>query len=215
MRLRHLFPAAALAAVSMSVLLACGGDKPPVPTPEEFTEISEVELGGYTRESGSATDTSATATYLSQGMTDGGAQIQMTLDFTSCKAIDCPSVKPSDYEEEEAVQEVRDASLPEFALNDPELFFQLGQIDVASGRQGMFHRAVSFVDDASGEPERFVQYVAWYHNGSLLVTITLVPVGEAVDETESLVELNEVFTLAEAFVTGGTAFARYRDYFGD
>ncbi len=224
---------AALIALAALSLTACGGNgdtansdatptsrgsgseaRSAAPTAAELEAFTQTEVTGYARSDSRVVSGSGSVLYTSSEKTAGGANVLVNVRLGACDPFLCGTLNPRDYASAEARRNLQSA-LPSAHIENPELVWEFGPVELSSGRTGLFTYALSYVEtkDASGGVSRASanSFRAWYHNGGLHIMLEVFSRGG--DSARSAADLTRLMSRAEAEEAAKHVFAAFAPLF--
>lgn len=144
------------------------------PTSEQLLQAVSATVPGFTSSDIRAVPIGASATFASTATTASGANVLVLVQASACDPFICGKLDPAAYQSAEAQRSLKSA-LPTAHIENPELHWEFGAIELAPGKTGLFTYAVSYLEskDASGGTTRISAnaYRAWFHDGRSLIAM--------------------------------------------
>lgn len=178
------------------------------PTTEELEKIVNVEVPGFTALDPKATPFGATVVYRSEAKTAGEANVQVLVSVAACDPFICSKLDPDVYSSPEAQRNLK-SSLSTVHIENPDLQWDFGQVDLSPSAKGLYTYALSYVEskDSSGGTSRASAngYHAWYNDGRTYVSLEVFARGGS--SPRSIAEVEGEMSRAEAEKAANDIFA--------
>lgn len=178
------------------------------PTSEELEKIVHVEVPGFTALDPRTTPLGATVVYRSDATTAGDANVQVLVTVAACDPFICSKLDPNLYSSPEAQRNLK-SNLSTVHIENPNLKWDFGQVDLSPSAKGLYTYALSYVEskDSSGGTSRASAngYHAWYNDGRTYISLEVFARGG--DSPRSVAEVEGGMSKAEAEKAASDVFA--------
>jgi hypothetical protein len=179
----------------------------PTATDAEVQALAKVPIPGYATEEGGTTLLGVAAVYRAEKPTAGGAQLYVRANFAPCDDFVCASLDPKDYQSAEAQDNMKSV-LPAAHKANPDLLWEFGTVKLSNDATGLYYYALSYLEQTTGagvSRSSANSYRAWYHNGSVYLTLEVFARGT--DGPLSRADVEKSMTKAEAEAAARAVFA--------
>lgn len=171
---------------------------------DEMTELATTQVEGYERKEPTTNPNNVTVAY---DPVEGGSGLSSVVTLAPCVPIVCWDLSGEITMEHE--QNLK-SNLAPVHLENPDLVFEYGNIEIASGYEAFFNYSFSFVAD-EGSKAATNSYHLVYHDGTNLISIQVTP------EFGPLPDSADVFQMemdqSKGEMAARTFFAAYMDAF--
>jgi hypothetical protein len=178
---------AALLFLPLLAAVSCGGDGGddsvalPTATAEpagtatvgQVLALTELPIPGYRTTEVRETVLGVAVVYTAENKTAGGAELFVRANYAPCDSFVCGSLDPGDYASAEAQDQLKSV-LPAAHKSNPDLVWEFGPVELSGRAEGLYYYTLSYLEEEAGggvSRSSANSYRAWYHNGSVYVTL--------------------------------------------
>ena len=180
----------------------------PTATAAQVQALAAVQVPGFTAGAPSTTALGAAVMVTVSQKTAGGVELFVRANFAPCDATVCTALDAVGYQSPDVQANLRSV-LPAVHKDNPNLRWEFGEVALSKQATGLYYYALSYVETrtADGNVSRATvdSYRAWYHNGSVYVTLEVF--ARSPVSALSQADLEKTMTKAEAEQAARAVFA--------
>lgn len=173
----------------------------PAPAAQELLAAVSGAVPGFTSSDIRGSAAGATAMFTSSATTAGGANVLVLVNVSACDPFVCGKLNPADYQSAESQRALK-STLPTAHIENPDLHWEFGAVQLAPGKSGLFTYALSYVEtkDAAGGTTRISAdaYRAWFHDERTVIAMEVFSRGGQAARSAAELERNMSRNDAEA-----------------